>query len=147
MSTAASLATLLQIDSDINFYTLQMTHFQNLHKRTTEEVAAYQKKEEIYNKAYDKAFNLDDGKTLEVNGVTITGGNVTEEMAHMYAALKTDIDYTQLEIDLEEVSSWDTYYECEESTNNAVLEQLRAQKQNVQQLVSTNAQDTHQSGS
>lgn len=137
MSTAASLADLLRIKYDINFYTLQQTFYSNRYNALSAKVAQLEAKDDKWNEAFDKAIGND--KELKAGSVRVGKDNYSEALAKYYADAKVG------EIDKEviyELQDKETFYLSVKESTEALLTALRAQEESTKNLVTTNAQDT-----
>ena len=145
MSTAASLASLLQKKSDLNYYTQQQIWYANKHEDSSAKVARYVKYEEQWEKEYDKARDESRSSKITIGGVEYDKEcDVGDELAEQYAYEK--VQHRDEEI-LLEVTEEDMEYDSMQEMYNTLCEELRAEVDNIKNLTSQNAQDTHLLGS
>lgn len=142
MSTAASLASLLQHKSDLNYYTQQQIWYANKQEASSAKVAKYAKYETNWENAYDECINADSDKPKTLNGRTYNPGSEAEAEAYAYAKVKQRNEEYYLECVDEDME-----YDSMKEMYNTLCEELRAEIDSEKQLVSTNAQNTHLLGS
>ena len=140
MSTAAALTNLLRIRADINHYTQEQIYYSTKQEANTAKMNKYAKYETNWEKAYDDAMQLEDNKSKSCNGVTVTGGSVTEAQAEVYANAKVRHRNEELYLELCDL---DIEYDSMNESINTLIEELRADEESAKQNVSTEAQDTH----
>lgn len=140
MTTAASLAHLLGIQSDITFYTQQQVYWSNLYESNMAKLSEQQKLEEKWTQAYDDAQDYD--KTCKIGNTVYKNKDevLSDAMAEAYADAKVTHYNEELMLDLEEK---DMLYDTMQTMYNTMLEELRAQEDPAKQLTSNNAQNTH----
>lgn len=138
-ATSAALLNLLQKKADLAYYNQQQIYFANKQESTSAKVAKYAKYEKNWEKAYDDAMALEDGKSKTCNGVTVTGGSVTERQAEAYAYAKVRERDEELYLELTDL---DMEYDSMKEMYNTLCEELRAEIDADKQLTSSNAQDT-----
>ena len=142
MSTAASLASLLQHKSDLNYYTQQEIWYANKHTDMSAKVARYAKYEENWEKAYDECMYAEEGKEKKINGRTYASGNEAAAEEYAYAKVQQRDEEVYLEL-----TDQDMRYEEMQTMYDELCEELRAEIDSEKQLVSNNAQNTHLLGS
>ena len=141
MATAASLAHLLGIENDINFYTQQQIYWSNKYESNQAKLSQQIKLEEKWTMAYDDAQDID--KTCKIGNTQWKGKDevLSDAMAEEYANAKVTHYDAEMKLELEEL---DMEYDTMKCMYETMLEELRANKDGAKQLVSTNAQDTHE---
>jgi len=145
MSTAASLASLLQHKSDLNYYVQQLTWYTNKSEATSAKVARYEKYETEWEKEYDKARDGSRSSKITINGVEYDKEcDVGDALAEQYAYEKVQ---QRDEAILLELTEEDNEYESQKTMLDTLCEELRADIDSEKQLVSNNAQNTHLLGS
>ena len=138
MSTAASLAELLRIEYDKNFYTLQQTFYSNRYTALSAKVTKLANHDEKWNEAYDKALCAE--KDLKIGSkVIVHEGQGSEALAKYYADLKEGENNTDLLYELTDLSN---FYESMKESTETLLTQLRAQEESAKNLTAENARNT-----
>ncbi len=142
MSTASALAKLLQVESDLNYYTQQQIWYANKHTDMSAKVARYAKYEEKWEEAYDECMYAEEGKQKTINGRTYSSGNEAAAEEYAYAKVQQRDEEVYLEL-----TDKDMEYDTMQEMYNTLCEELRAEKEKDMQEVSTEAQNTHLLGS
>ena len=110
MITSALLGSLLSEKANLAFYTVEQVKASERLAGIEKKVAAEEKKQAGYEKAYDAAMN--NNKELKAGGITVSANNINERIAEQYALAKSGF---QEEI-LEELNEINTEYD----TRNAL---------------------------
>ena len=136
-NVAALLSSLLTLKADINFYTTESIYWNAKYEANMEKLQKQVNLEGKYQDAFDSA--IDNTKELKAGGVVVRENNKSEAIADNYAHAKVK----QYDEDLSlELAALDIDYDTLKTMYDALLEEKRAQKDSVQQAVSTAAQDT-----
>lgn len=137
-NTAASLAHLLNINADINYYTQQSIFWNAKYEANSAKLEEQVKYEEKWQNAFDSACPAD--KDLKIGGqVWVKEGNTNEQIADKYAHAKVKQYDEELSLELADL---DIEYDTMKTMYDTLLEELRAQKESAKTVTSTNAQDT-----
>ena len=142
MSAAASVANLLGLNADINFYTTMQLYWSRLYESNQEKLEQQAKYEQKWEEAQENAIGNSSEKKACHCGceVVVEKDNQNEELAKAYA----DAKVWQYDQDLsEKLAELDIEYDTMKTMYDALLEELRAQKDSSKQLATTNLQDTH----
>ena len=137
-NTAASLANLLGINADLNYYTQQSIFWNAKYEANSAKLQEQVKYEEKWQNAFDSACPAD--KDLKIGGkVWVKKGNTNEMIADQYAHAKVDKYNEELSLELAEL---DIEYDTMKTMYDTLMEELRAQKDAAKSVTQTNAQDT-----
>lgn len=137
-NTAASLANLLGINADLNYYTQQSIFWNAKYEANSAKLQEQVKYEEKWQNAFDSACPAD--KDLKIGGkVFVKEGNTNEMIADKYAHAKVDKYNEELSLELAEL---DIEYDTMKTMYDTLMEELRAQKDAAKSVTQTNAQDT-----
>lgn len=136
-NTAALLGTLLNTKADINYYTQQKIYWSGKYEANSAKLEKQVKYEEKWQSAYDSA--IDNTKDLTAGGYTVKSGNQNTQHADAYAHAKVKQYNEELSLELAEM---DIEYDTMQTMYEAMLEQLRAQKDSENTAVQNAAQDT-----
>ena len=138
MSLNASLADLLALNADINFYTQMQIFWQNKYEANSKKLQKQVKYEEKWENAYDSA--LDNTRELKAGNIVVQKENQSEKLADAYAHAKVKEYNEALSIELSEL---DVEYDTIRTMYDTLLQEKRTWKDSLKQVVSTEAQDTH----
>ena len=139
-NTAALLGTLLNTKADINYYTQQQIYWSGKYEMNSAKLEKQVKYEEKWESAYDSA--IDNTKDLTAGGYTVKSGKnqtLSDKKADEYAHAKVKQYNEELSLELAEM---DIEYDTMQTMYEAMLEQLRAQKDSENTAVQNAAQDT-----
>ena len=95
MITSPLLGSLLSEKANLAFYTVEQVKWSEKYAGIQKKVAAEEKKQAAYEKAYDAAMNND--KELKAGGITVSANNINERIAEQYALAKSDFDESAYE--------------------------------------------------
>ena len=144
MSGAAQLGNLLNVQADLNYYTMLLNQWSAKYESNAEKLSAQQTAEEKYIDAYDDAIDHGDGdKALKAGGkcwVEKDETNVSEATAEGYAHAKSKNYNESLSLELAEL---DIEYDTMKTMYEALVTQLQAEKDADKQSTATAMQDTH----
>ena len=140
MSTSADLSTLLRIERDLSYNTMQLSSISQKYEATHKALEQMTKYEEKWENAYDDAQNED--KTCKVGDKTWKekGETLNDRMADAYAHAKVK-QYDE-EI-LQELTEKDMEYENLKTVLETSITELQAEKESWKQMTATDAQNTH----
>lgn len=136
-NTAALLGTLLNTKADINYYTQQQIYWSGKYEMNSAKLEKQVKYEEKWQSAYDSA--IDNTTDYTAGGVTVKKGNQNTQLADAYAHAKVKQYNEELSLELAEM---DVEYDTMQTMYEAMLEELRAQKDSENTAVQNAAQDT-----
>ena len=136
-NTAALLGNLLNTNADINYYTQQSIFWNAKYEANSAKLEKQVKYETKWESAFDSA--IDNTKELSAGNVKVGKGNKNEMLADAYAHAKVSKYNEELSLELADL---DIEYDSMKTMYDAMLEQLRAQKESEKTATSTAAQDT-----
>lgn len=136
MITSALLGSLLSEKANLAFYTIEQVKLSERCDGIQKKVAAEEKKQAAYEKAYDAAMN--NNKELKAGGVTVSANNINERIAEQYAHAKSGF---QEEI-LEELNEINIRYDTIRTLNDTMIEQSKAKIKSLESATSQAAQST-----
>ncbi len=136
-NTAALLGTLLNTKADINYYTQQQVYWSGKYEANSAKLQKQVKYEEKWESAYDSA--IDNTKDLTVGGYTVKSGNQNTQVADAYAHAKVKQYNEELSLEYAEL---DIEYDTMQTMYDAMLQELRAQKDTENTAVQNGAQET-----
>lgn len=136
MSTAAALANLLRIKSDINHYTQEQIYYSTKQESVAAKLSKQVKAEEKWENAFDDIMYGENDK--KVGGRTYHAGRKPD--AEAYAEMKSKHYDEELKLELEAL---DIEYDSMKESLEGILTELRADEEGAKQLVQTEAQDTN----
>ena len=136
-NVATNLGTLLNTKADIAFYTQMQIFYSGKYEANAAKLEKQVKYEEKWESAYDSA--IDNTKDLTAGGYTVKSGNQNKQVADAYAHAKVKQYNEELSLELAEM---DIEYDTMQTMYEAMLEQLRAQKDSENTAVQNAAQDT-----
>ena len=136
-NTAALLGNLLNTNADINYYTQQSIFWNAKYEANSAKLEKQVKYEEKWESAFDSA--IDNTKELTAGGIKVSANNKNEMLADKYAHAKVKQYNEELSLELAEM---DIEYDTMQTMYEAMLEQLRAQKDSENTAVQNAAQDT-----
>jgi len=134
---AADLAQLLRIKQDIAFYTQQQIYWANKYEANTAKLSEQVSLETKWQEAFDDA--IDPTKDLTAGNIFVPSGNQCEILADDYAHEKVDRYDENLS---EELAALDVDYETQKTVVETLLQELRAEEEQLEQLLGQDAQDT-----
>ena len=120
MITSPLLGSLLSEKANLAFYTVEQVKWSEKYAGIQKKVAAEEKKQAAYEKAYDAAMNND--KELKAGGITVNANNINERIAEQYAIAKSDFD----ESAYEELVELDTEYDTMNTLYATMIEQSKS---------------------
>ena len=136
-NTAALLGTLLNTKADINYYTQQQIYWSGKYEMNSAKLNKQVNYEEKWQSSFDAA--IDNTKDLTAGGITVKSGNQNKQVADAYAHKAVSKYNEELSLELAEM---DIEYDTMQTMYEAMLEQLRAQKDSENTAVQNAAQDT-----
>ena len=136
-NTAALLGNLLNTNADINYYTQQSVFWNAKYEANSAKLEKQVKYEEKWESAFDSA--IDNTTEMHAGNITVAKGNKNEMLADKYAHAKVKQYNEELSLELAEM---DIEYDTMQTMYEAMLEQLRAQKDSENTAVQNAAQDT-----
>ena len=136
MITSALLGSLLSEKANLAFYTVEQVKWSEKYAGIQKKVAAEEKKQAAYEKAYDAAMN--NNKELKAGGITVSANNINERIAEQYALAKSGF---QEEI-LEELNKIDLQYSTMDDLYGSMIEQSKAKIKSLESPTSQAAQST-----
>lgn len=136
MITSALLGSLLSEKANLAFYTVEQVKASERLAGIQKKVAAEEKKQAAYEKAYDAAMN--NNKELKAGGVTVSANNINERIAEQYALAKSGF---QEEI-LEELNEINTEYDTRNALYASMIEQSKSKIKSLESATSQAAQST-----
>lgn len=136
MITSPLLGSLLSEKANLAFYTVEQVKWSEKYAGIQKKVAAEEKKQTAYEKAYDAAMNND--KELKAGGITVSANNINERIAEQYAIAKSDFD----ESAYEELVELDTEYDTMNTLYATMIEQSKSKIKSLESATSQAAQST-----
>lgn len=136
MITSPLLGSLLSEKANLAFYTVEQVKWSEKYAGIQKKVAAEEKKQAAYEKAYDAAINND--KELKAGGITVSANNINERIAEQYALAKSDFD----ESAYEELVELDTEYDTMNTLYATMIEQSKSKIKSLESATSQAAQST-----
>ena len=136
MITSPLLGSLLSEKAKLAFYTVEQVKWSEKYAGIQKKVAAEEKKQAAYEKAYDAAMNND--KELKAGGITVSANNINERIAEQYALAKSDFD----ESAYEELVELDTEYDTMNTLYATMIEQSKSKIKSLESATSQAAQST-----
>lgn len=136
MITSALLGSLLSEKANLAFYTVEQVKWSEKYAGIQKKVAAEEKKQAAYEKAYDAAMN--NNKELKAGGITVSANNINERIAEQYALAKSDFD----ESAYKELVDLDTEYDTMNTLYATMIEQSKAKIKSLESATSQAAQST-----
>ena len=136
MITSPLLGSLLSEKANLAFYTVEQVKWSEKYAGIQKKVAAEEKKQAAYEKAYDAAMNND--KELKAGGITVSANNINERIAEQYALAKSDFD----ESAYEELVELDTEYDTMNTLYATMIEQSKSKIKALESATSQAAQST-----
>ena len=136
-NTAALLGNLLNTNADINYYTQQSIFWNAKYEANSAKLEKQVKYEEKWESAFDSA--IDNTKELTAGGIKVSANNKNEMLADKYAHAKVKQYNEELS---QELADLDIEYDTMKTMYDAMLEELRAQKETEKTATSNAAQDT-----
>ncbi len=136
MITSPLLGSLLSEKANLAFYTVEQVKWSEKYAGIQKKVAAEEKKQAAYEKAYDAAMNND--KELKAGGITVSANNINERIAEQYAIAKSDFD----ESAYEELVELDTEYDTMNTLYATMIEQSKSKIKSLESATSQAAQST-----
>lgn len=136
MITSALLSQLLAEKANLSFYTIEQVKWSEKYTGIQKKVAAEQKKQTLYEKAYDSA--IDNNKELKAGNITVCANNTNTYKAEQYALAKSDYD----ERELEELNDLDCQYEMQKTLYETLMEETKAKIKSLESTTSQAAQST-----
>ena len=136
MITSPLLGSLLSEKANLAFYTVEQVKWSEKYAGIQKKVAAEEKKQAAYEKAYDAAMNND--KELKAGGITVSANNINERIAEQYAIAKSDFD----ESAYEELVELDTEYDTMNTLYATMIEQSKSKIKSLETATSQAAQST-----
>lgn len=136
MITSPLLGSLLSEKANLAFYTVEQVKWSEKYAGIQKKVAAEEKKQAAYEKAYDAAMNND--KELKAGGITVSANNINERIAEQYALAKSDFD----ESAYEELVELDTEYDTMNTLYATMIEQSKSKIKSLESATSQAAQST-----
>ena len=138
-NTAALLGTLLNTKADINYYTQQQIYWSGKYEMNSAKLEKQVKYEQKWESAYDDAKNEDKECKIGNNTWKAKNQTLSDKLADEYAHAKVKQYNEELSLELAEM---DIEYDTMQTMYEAMLEQLRAQKDSENTAVQNAAQDT-----
>lgn len=136
MITSALLGSLLSEKANLAFYTVEQVKWSEKYAGIQKKVAAEEKKQAAYEKAYDAAMN--NNKELKAGGITVSANNINERIAEQYALAKSDFD----EAAYKELVDLDTEYDTMNTLYATMIEQSKSKIKSLESATSQAAQST-----
>lgn len=136
MITSALLGSLLSEKANLAFYTVEQVKASERLAGIEKKVAAEEKKQAGYEKAYDAAMN--NNKELKAGGITVSANNINERIAEQYALAKSGF---QEEI-LEELNEINTEYDTRNALYATMIAETEAKVKSLESAVKTSCSDT-----
>ena len=136
MITSPLLGSLLSEKANLAFYTVEQVKWAEKYAGIQKKVAAEEKKQAAYEKAYDAAMNND--KELKAGGITVSANNINERIAEQYAIAKSAFD----ESAYEELVELDTEYDTMNTLYATMIEQSKSKIKSLESATSQAAQST-----
>lgn len=136
MITSALLGSLLSEKANLAFYTVEQVKASEKYATIQKDVAAAEKKQAAYEKAYDAAMN--NNKELKAGGITVSANNINERIAEQYALAKSDFD----ESAYRELVELDTEYDTRNALYATMIEQSKSKIKSLESATSQAAQST-----
>ncbi|MDO5306694.1 MAG: hypothetical protein Q4E83_02930 [bacterium] len=136
MITSALLGSLLSEKANLAFYTVEQVKWSEKYAGIQKKVAAEEKKQAAYEKAYDAAMN--NNKELKAGGITVSANNINERIAEQYALAISDFD----ESAYKELVDLDTEYDTMNTLYATMIEQSKAKIKSLESATSQAAQST-----
>ncbi len=136
MITSALLGSLLSEKANLAFYTIEQVKWSEKYAGIQKKVAAEEKNQAAYEKAYDAAIN--NNKELKAGGITVSANNINERIAEQYALAKSGF---QKEI-LEELNELDLQYSTMNTLYGTMIEETEAKVKSLESAVKTSCSDT-----
>ena len=136
MITSPLLGSLLSEKANLAFYTVEQVKWSEKYAGIQKKVAAEEKKQAAYEKAYDAAMNND--KELKAGGITVSANNINERIAEQYALAKSDFD----ESAYEELVELDTEYDTMNTLYATMIEQSKSKIKSLESATPQAAQST-----
>ena len=136
MITSALLGSLLSEKANLAFYTVEQVKWSEKYAGIQKKVAAEEKKQAAYEKAYDAAMN--NNKELKAGGITVSANNINERIAEQYALAKSDFD----ESAYKELVELDTEYDTMNTLYATMIEQSKSKIKSLESATSQAAQST-----
>ena len=144
MSSAAQLGNLLNVQADLNYYTMLLNQWSAKYEANAEKLSAQQTAEEKWTEAYDKAYDHTGGDAaLRAGGkvwVQKDEENVSAATAEAYAHAKVKDYDEELSLELAEL---DIEYDTMKTMYEALVTMKQAEKDSDKQSTATAMQDTH----
>lgn len=136
-NTSARLLHYLDLLSQRNYATQQSIYWADKYEVNNKRLQKLTKLETEHNNAYDKCYELEDGKSITFEGREYFGGCECEAMDYADAKVK------QYDEELkEELAEMDIEYETMKTMWEADLEVLNGQIEQEKQNLATGAQET-----
>jgi len=136
MSTSAALARYLQLNADYNYYVLQEAFYAQKHESMTALISKWEKRDSEWTKAQEDCAELEEGKTKTWNHK-----EYTYDEADDYADAKVGFSEAEIEQALEECTELDIEYDTMMSMYDALIEEIKTDKEATKSLVQKGAQD------
>ena len=142
-TVAASLSTLLRIENDITFNTLQLSSISSKYDATHKKLEKMLKYEEKWQQAFEDAQDVD--KTCKIGNKTWKEKDhvLSDEMADKYAHAKVQAYDEDI---LRQLTEEDMNFDAVKCTLETALTKLQAEKESWKQKLTQDAQDTCETG-
>ena len=142
MSSAAQLGNLLNVQADLNYYTMQLNYWSAKYEANSEKLQEQVKAEEKWDSAFESAH--DNTRELKASSggqtIVVKENNTSDAIADAYADAKVSKYDEELSLQLAEL---DIEYDTMKTMYEALVTQLQAEKDADKQSTATAAQDTH----
>ena len=138
MSTSMSLKALIDVQAQINFYSLELVKMNSKYEANSAKLSKYQQWEEQWNEKYDDCYYAEEGKEVKIGNNIFASG--CECAAEEYADEKVRQRDEQVYLELADL---DMEYESRKTMLDTLLQELRAEEEALKNQTSTSAQDTN----
>lgn len=141
MATAALLQQLLTYKNQKVHAEMEQIKWTGKYDINADELKHFTKIQDKWDKAYDKAFELDDGKTLKTHGITFSGTAGNEAACAKYAAAVTGWTEDKLQYVIDELTDLDCEYDQRKACLETEITELDANIEATKQELATSAQE------
>ena len=140
MSTSADLSSLLRIQADLNYNTMQLSSISQKYEATHKKLEKMQKYEDKWEQAFEDAQDVD--KTCKIGNKVYKEKDqvLSDAQADAYAHAKVKQYNEEILLELTED---DMEYDSIKTVLETSITELQAEKESWKQQTATDAQDTH----
>lgn len=146
MAVSGLLAQYLAIKSQLSYYEMECTKWNDLSTATSKKLSEQENQESKYNDASGKVDDVwgDSSSSLIYKGVTYWNKGFHTMSQSMAASHYAHAKVPKFDSDkLEEYAALDMEYSTMSAMYDTLIEKLQAEEQSLKELISKEAQDTH----